>query len=146
MMYRSGWASKPDQERVLAIDITRGGFEWALAHACVTPFSAKLHGSHDAWRRLMDESPVRVQWDPEKDIRLEELPWRSIQIGLGGEAAERYVDEWIVRLEDVTALAKQVESAVRRGDLDGAQGMRPVERAYSLPAEIARRIGCVRID
>ena len=30
MMYRSGWATKVRQERVLAITITREGFEWAL--------------------------------------------------------------------------------------------------------------------
>lgn len=28
MMHRSGWAAKPGQERVLAIEITRAGFEW----------------------------------------------------------------------------------------------------------------------
>jgi hypothetical protein len=31
MMYRSGWAEKEGQERILAIDILRNGFEWALA-------------------------------------------------------------------------------------------------------------------
>lgn len=30
MMYRSGCAQKEGQERVLAIDVTRSGFEWAL--------------------------------------------------------------------------------------------------------------------
>jgi hypothetical protein len=33
MMYRCGWASKPGQEHVLAVEITRAGFEWALAGA-----------------------------------------------------------------------------------------------------------------
>ena len=36
MMYRCGWATKPDQERVLAITITRAGFEWALAHSSLS--------------------------------------------------------------------------------------------------------------
>jgi len=27
MMYRCGWATKPGQERVLAVEITRAGFE-----------------------------------------------------------------------------------------------------------------------
>jgi len=30
MMYRSGWATKPGQEHILATQITRDGFEWAL--------------------------------------------------------------------------------------------------------------------
>lgn len=29
MMYRSGWASKRGRERVLAVEVTRDGFEWA---------------------------------------------------------------------------------------------------------------------
>lgn len=40
MMYRCGFASKPRQERVLAIDVTRSGFEWALAHAARSSHSS----------------------------------------------------------------------------------------------------------
>ena len=35
MMYRCGWATKPGQERVLAVTITRAGFDWALEHSCL---------------------------------------------------------------------------------------------------------------
>lgn len=35
MMYRAGWGHKdPGQARILAIDITREGFEWATADSC----------------------------------------------------------------------------------------------------------------
>jgi hypothetical protein len=30
MMYRSGWATKSGQEHVVAVEITRDGFNWAL--------------------------------------------------------------------------------------------------------------------
>lgn len=33
MMYRCGWALKEGQETVLAVEITREGFDWALEHA-----------------------------------------------------------------------------------------------------------------
>jgi hypothetical protein len=46
MMYRCGWASKPGQERVLAVRNTRAGFEWALAHAALSHFDAQVHASH----------------------------------------------------------------------------------------------------
>src|SRR5262245_45178146 len=36
MMYRSGWGSAQGQERVLAVEITRDGFEWALSHSCLS--------------------------------------------------------------------------------------------------------------
>ena len=38
MMYRSGYATKPGQEVVLGIDISREGFEWALEHATLSKF------------------------------------------------------------------------------------------------------------
>jgi hypothetical protein len=106
MMYRSGYASKPGQENVLGIDITRAGFEWALANAALSRFMPDVHASYEAWQHDVASKPVRIQWDPERDWRLQPIEGvRSIQIGLSGEAVHRYVDEWIVRIEDVTPLA-----------------------------------------
>src|SRR3954463_11356250 len=84
MAYRCGWATKPGQERVLAIEITRAGFEWALEHACLSHFEAGTYASHEAWSARLATSPVRIQWDPERDLHHEPFPYRSIQIGLGG--------------------------------------------------------------
>ncbi|GAB2487014.1 hypothetical protein HNR10_006082 [Nocardiopsis aegyptia] len=47
MMYRCGWGQKPNQETVLAIEVTREGFEWALRHACLSHFTADVHADHD---------------------------------------------------------------------------------------------------
>jgi hypothetical protein len=53
-----GWAQKdPGQSRVLGIDITRQGFEWAVLHSGPSD-AAQTMGRADA-RRLMSESPVR---------------------------------------------------------------------------------------
>ena len=91
--YRSGWASKPGQERILAIEITRAGFEWALAHSCLSHFDPAVHDSRERWKAQLAESPVRIQWDPERSLDLEPLPHRAIQIGIGGESVNRYVDD-----------------------------------------------------
>lgn len=40
MMYRCGWASKKNQERVLAVRITRQGFDTILANAYTASVSA----------------------------------------------------------------------------------------------------------
>jgi Domain of unknown function (DUF4291) len=50
MMYRCGWATKEGQETVLALEITRDGFEWALRHACLSHYErgcmpTEAHGS-----------------------------------------------------------------------------------------------------
>jgi hypothetical protein len=142
MMYRSGWGRKAGQEVVLGIDILREGFEWALAHSSASHFDAALYSNEAEWRSLLEASPVRVQWDPERSITLEALPWRSIQVGLSGEAVQAYVDRWVTRIDDLTPVVAKIEALVMAGDLAGADALRPVELPYPLPNEIADRIGC----
>jgi len=114
MMYRCGYATKVGQEVVLCIDITREGFEWALEHAVLSSYNPSIHSLHDEWRNLLAEAPVRVQWDPERDWRLRVLEnVRAIQIGLSGEAVGRYVNEWVVRLEDVTPVARRLAAKLK---------------------------------
>src|SRR6266849_5107799 len=84
MMYRSGWGTKPGQTRVLAIDMTREGFEWALDHACLSHYEPGIYESQKAWENLKAKTSVRIQWDPEREINLRQLEHRSIQIGLSG--------------------------------------------------------------
>jgi hypothetical protein len=134
MMYRCGWALKPDQERVLAVSITRAGFEWALANSCLS------HGSGPDWARQLKASPVRIQWDPERTLHLGELPYRSLQVGLGGAAVGRYVDEWTAGITDVTGLARQIHELVRAGDDAGATALLPAEKPYPLPGTITTRL------
>ncbi|MFD6261125.1 DUF4291 domain-containing protein [Micromonospora chalcea] len=138
MMYRCGWALKPGQERVLAVDISRAGFEWALRHACLSSYDPRLHPDREAWRRGLRVSPVRVQWDPERSLRLAPLPYRSLQVGLSGEAVHRYVDEWVLGLTDVTGLARSVHGRLTDGNEVGAAALVPVERPYPLPPDVAR--------
>nr|WP_281273026.1 DUF4291 domain-containing protein [Streptomyces reniochalinae] len=136
MMYRCGWAAKEDQETVLAVEITREGFEWALRNACLSHYDAERHTDHAEWKRRLRQSPARVQWDPERDLHLRPLPHRSLQLGLAGEATRRYADEWLVSLTDVTPLAHRVHAAVRDGDLAAARGLLPPERPYPAGAEL----------
>jgi hypothetical protein len=135
MMYRSGWATKPGQERILAVRITREGFEEALGSACLSHFDAEIYSDRAAWEERRRTSAVRVQWDPERAPSLEPLPWRSLQVGLGGVAVRRYVTEWIADIVDITDHARRLRpKAARIGAL-------PRERPYPLPREIAQAIG-----
>ncbi|MER7081708.1 protein of unknown function [Saccharopolyspora kobensis] len=141
MAYRCGWATKPGQERVLAVEITREGFEWALEHAGLSHFEPDTHGTREQWAEQQRASPVRVQWDPERDLRLRPLGHRSIQIGLGGEAVHRYVDDWITGIADVTPVMRGVAELVAAGDLEAARAGLPQEEPYPLPDRITRRLG-----
>jgi hypothetical protein len=137
MMYRCGWATKPGQEHVFAVEITRSGFEWALSRACLSHYDRDHHESHADWSRELKASPVRVQWDPERSLHLKPLPYRSLQVGLSGEAVDRYVDDWTVAVTDITETVRRIHALLRAGDDRAAEAQLPVEEPYPLPAGIA---------
>jgi len=131
MMYRAGWGFKDEgQQRILAIDITHEGFEWALAHSCPSHVAPGM--SEQEWRSLKEANPVRIQWDPERDLHHNPLAHRSIQIGLSKEAVRLYVHQWIRQIADVTPLAQDIYALVTKGDLESARALLPVERPYSV--------------
>ncbi|MER5610476.1 DUF4291 domain-containing protein [Streptomyces sp. NPDC002215] len=142
MMYRCGWGLKEGQETVLAVEITREGFDWALEHAELSHYVRGVHPDRTTWQRDLRRAPARVQWDPERDLHLNRLPYRSLQLGLSGEASRRYADEWTVSIRDVTPLARQIRQLVCDGRLDEAAALLPHESPYPpggvpLPGEAA---------
>ncbi|MDI2130402.1 DUF4291 domain-containing protein [Yinghuangia seranimata] len=141
MMYRCGWASKKLQEHVLALEITREGFESALAGACLSHYDRDVYPDRDTWGSRLHRTTVRIQWDPERDLHLRPLAHRSLQLGLAGWATRAYADEWLVSVTDVTGLAHEMHDLVRNGDLDGAAALLPDERPYPLGAELTATIG-----
>lgn len=130
MMYRAGWGFKDEgQRRILAMDITREGFEWALTNSSL---------SHE---RTTDTSPpVRVQWDPERDFHHHPLNHRSIQIGLSGEAVRRYTSEWIRRVSDITPLAHEMGALIANNRLEQAKLLHPPERPYPVSTSLQRHL------
>lgn len=81
-------------------------------------------------------APARVQWDPERDLRLQPLPYRSLQLGLSGEAVRRYADEWTVSIRDVTPLAHAIHALVRGDDVDPATRLLPIKHPYPVGDEL----------
>ncbi|PSL25450.1 DUF4291 domain-containing protein [Chitinophaga ginsengisoli] len=134
MMYRSGWATKENQEYILAIKIKREGFEWALENSCLSHFDNAGNTTFEDWKTKLQISPVRIQWDPERDIFMQALPQqRAIQMGLSGIAVEKYIDEWIVSVEDITAYSQNIRQLIKADKIDQAKDLLPVERHYPLP-------------
>lgn len=121
---------------MLAVEITREGFVRALRDACLSHYVPALHADRADWKRGLRRSSARVQWDPERDLRLNPLPYRSLQLGLSGESVARYADEWTVGIEDVTPLARQVHGLVRDGDPGGAAALLPAETPYPLEPDV----------
>lgn len=130
MMYRAGWGLKDaGQARILAIDISREGFEWALAHSCLSHPDNSM--KKEEWQRVKENAPVRIQWDPERDLLMQPQGHRAIQIGLSKQAVELYVQKWICRITDLTPLARNIHALVVKGELESARACLPVEQPYN---------------
>lgn len=138
MMYRAGWATKVGQEHILAIKIKRSGFEWALQNCCLSHFDNSVFSSQEAWRTKLEKSPVRLQWDPEKDILLRNLDYRSIQIGLSGIAVDYYVNDWLIAIDDITPFCKNIHSLILNNKIDDAKRLLPIEKIYPIDEALTR--------
>ena len=132
MMYRSGWAIKSGRKRILAIDITHVCFEWALDHAILSTYNPELHKSQNIWQAQLQSAPVRLQWDPDRDIHLRKMARRAIQIGLAGDALRRYVNEWITKITDITPDVHVIREVVSNGHDYDIKNRLPVEEVYSI--------------
>ena len=141
IMYRSGWGGKDSgQNRILAVDISRKGFEWALRHSLLS-HQAKNYVDKEEWLRIKKATPVRIQWDPERDLYLQPLEHRTIQIGLTNDAVPLYVNEWIQNISDVTDVAADIHALIDRDRLDIVQSLLPIESPYPISDRIKSHLG-----
>jgi hypothetical protein len=114
--YGSGNGRKPGHERILAVDLTRDGFERALAHG-------------------------PVQWDAERDLDHTALNFQAIQLTLS--AAD---DEWITAITaitaitDVTPVMRDIAGLLATDQLHLAVKLVPHELPYPLSGELAEAV------
>ena len=73
-------------------------------------------GFHHYARSLIKKSDIRCQWDPERDVFGNPLEYRSIQLGLRGDAVKKYVNEWIVNISDITDYVKELNDKKSIGE------------------------------
>ncbi|WPC40502.1 DUF4291 domain-containing protein [Clostridium sp. JS66] len=139
MMYRCGWGKKENQERVLAMDISRNGFEEMLSNVVLSTYNEKIYKSHENWKFKLKTSNVRCQWDPERDIYGNKLDRRSIQIGLQGEMVYKYVNRWILKVEDMTDKVSKWTKDIQNKKLDFKE--LPVENEYYVDNLIKEKLG-----
>lgn len=135
MLYRSFYSFKePRQAHILAIQMTREGFDTLLRNASLTSETSSADASRAA----------RVQWDPERDARLGKVDGvRTIQIGIPKELVQMWATEWIVVISDVTERARLLKETLdAEPDVTDAtlvkRGLLPVEQEYHLPEDIVR--------
>ena len=128
MMYRSGWGEKEGQNRILAIDIKRTGFDFIVKNAVISSFSPTRHETYEQWKNVLEKSEIRCQWDPERDIYGNPLKQRTIQLGIKGSIVKSYVYDWIVKISDITHEVKNIKEAIKLNSF--TEDMLPQEKEY----------------
>lgn len=145
MMYRAGWATKLNQERILALKVKKEGFDEIVLKAVVSSFKPEIYGTHEHWKARLAASPVRLQWDPDHNPIGEKLERKAIQLGIKGKILEQFNDEWITEIQDITPFVKEQHPFVK-GGFKHLQV--PIERVinYNARQDIIDNIGLSVID
>ncbi|NOW06154.1 DUF4291 domain-containing protein [Clostridium beijerinckii] len=139
MMYRSGWGTKVDQERVLAIDIMQEGFEKIIQNAVLSTYNERVYSTYNEWKDKLSASQVRCQWDPDRDIYGNAIERRAIQLGIKGLMVNKYVNEWIKKITDITEDVAMLREARNNKTIDSKA--LPDEKEYFVDDNIKDILG-----
>ncbi|KAF9568366.1 hypothetical protein EC968_002934 [Mortierella alpina] len=162
MLYRAGYSYKdPGQERILALKMTHENFISLLDRAVLTTHdkeesatkgassSGPPDGTSSNTRKRVHytaagaekSADVKVQWDPERTVRLGKLDYRSIQIGIPRALSSEWVERMIVKIEDVTDRARKLKQLLDdKPDVTDEElrqlGLIPTEKPFELPERL----------
>lgn len=128
MMHRSGWATKPGQQRILAISIKRTFFDSLVNRGILT---SNYNDDDIKWKESFANNDTRIQWDPERDvagIKLKNV--RAIQIGVSGASLIKMHEQAICSIQDITQYA--IDTRSRLLDTEIGVTLMPNERLYSI--------------
>ena len=136
VLYRSGYARKHNQTKILKIKVS---------HETMAHILAQSTTGHGGGGKL-----GRVQWDPSRDLMNGDgkkephklTGRRAIQIGVKGELSKYYVAN-ILSIEDVTELAHSVQEAHKVGSMEALLSELPLEVPYMphCSPEVLERLG-----
>lgn len=139
MMFRSGWGTKEGQEVVVAVWLRRAAFDAILETAVPSTFWPHRYADKAAWQAAVAVSDVRLPWDPDHGPSGAPVERRAVQLGLRGDTLRRYAKDWILAIEDVTAMCHEQHARWRDGG-DAALVI-PKEDAYPVTASAAAALG-----
>ncbi len=106
MMYRSEWATAENQQRILALSIKKQDVFKILQEGVLSSFDATKCADEAAWKQDLNQSEVRIQWDPDHDEFGMKLKRKAIQIGMKGEVLRKFSTEMLLKIEDITSFVR----------------------------------------
>jgi len=138
MMYRCGWAEKENQKRVIAIWIRKSDFEGILEQAVFSSYNSEFYENEENWKNQLQNSNVRLQWDPDHDPFGNKLERKAIQLGLKGKALEEFGKKQIVKIEDITDFVLEQGVFVKEKNIENL--LVPKESIFH-PSNLKLKIG-----
>ena len=115
MMYRSHWGQSPGQEVVLAIRLKRSFFDEIIKTAVPSSYDPQTYPTNEAWRSAVQNSNVRLQWDPDHDPAGNKCMRRAIQLGLRGVMLEKYSKDAIYEIIDISSFVAEQRNNISNG-------------------------------
>ncbi|XZF14335.1 DUF4291 family protein [Chitinophagaceae bacterium MMS25-I14] len=141
VLRRSEYATKYRMEGIARIKIAHHHWLEILEQSVETQWNPDTYNSEDEWQRLLNRTDVIHQWDPERDLQGRRLDRQAIQIGLRGEALKKYVTDYVMGVEDVSALSKEIGLLAKARKPIDVQV--PEEREYPLSEVLFHKLGCM---
>ncbi len=77
--------------------------------------------------------------EPDRDLSLEKLERRALQLGISGSVVYEYVNKWIMGIEDVTELAYRIKASLKNRDKEMLKV--PDELVYEVNPVIQKTLG-----
>ncbi len=129
-------------EAIAKIKLSHEAFTEIIDQSIGTHWDQEVFSTEDDWQRNLNRSDVIHQWDPERDIVGKRLDRQAIQIRIRGTVIRKYVSDYIIGVEDVSPLVHEIGRIRKSGASDYPE--LPEERAYTIPEELFKKLGCQR--
>ena len=140
LMHRSNWGQKNGQENILAVRIKRSAWNKALSLGVLTHPEPSIYADAKEWDDRFEKAHVHIQWDTERSLRGAALNYYSIQVGITRHLIQEYVDDWVLEIEDISALVQKIRTLLKSGKQKNIKQLLPRERVYPVDMQIGKHI------
>ena len=101
-----------------------------MRNSVLSSFGEVSDLSKEEWKEKLENSEVRCQWDPDRDIYGNPIGRRAIQLGIKREMVKKYINDWIVNITDITDKVIEMRDSIQNGTF--SESMLPKEKKYIL--------------
>jgi len=103
LLARCSWGLRGGRERILAVSVSRAGFDAILRQAVPAEFEPDVYPTKAAWHLATRFANVSITWHPDRGPDGAPLERLTPRFGLRDHALAAFTERWVVGVEDWTA-------------------------------------------